>query len=89
MPALPQSSPANSPRPLCHFGVKHDVNPLGRCFLSCEGEGKHGFMYGNSCLTSPVAFSDKMAGFVGSGGADYAIYLDFSEAFDIVFLYPS
>ena len=88
MTSLPQSSPTNSPRPLCHVGVNHGVNPLGKYFSSRE-EGKHGFMYGKSCLTSLIAFSHKMTGFVGNRRAEYVIHLDFSKAFDIVFLYPS
>lgn len=90
MPSLPQSSPTNSCRPLCHFGVNHGVSLLGKYFPSLhEGEGKHEFMYGKSRLTSLIAFSDKMTGFVGNRGAEYVIYFDFSTAFGIVFLYPS
>lgn len=84
----PQFSPTSSPTPLCHFGVNHGVNPLGKYFSSSE-EGKHGFMYGKSCLSSLIVFSGKMPGFVGSRRAEYVIYLDCSNTSGIVSLYPS
>lgn len=51
-----------------------------------EKEKTHEFMYGKSCLTSLIAFSDKMTGFIVNKTVEYVIYLDFSKAFDTVLL---
>lgn len=64
------------------------MNPFGK-YSSHEGKSMHEFMYGKSCLTSLIAFSDKMTGFVGNRTVEYLIYLDFSKAFDAVVFYTS
>lgn len=47
------------------------------------GSTLHSFTKGKSCLTNPMATYDAMTGLV-DGGTAMAVYLDFSEAFDMV-----
>ncbi|KAK4828105.1 hypothetical protein QYF61_023467 [Mycteria americana] len=45
---------------------------------------QHGFRKGRSCLTNLISFYDKVTRLVDEGKAVDVVYLDFSEAFDMV-----
>jgi len=45
---------------------------------------QHGFIQGESCLTTLIAFYDGMTGWVDEGRAVDVVHLDFSKAFNIV-----
>lgn len=47
------------------------------------GSTLRSFTKGKSCLTNPMTFYDEMTSLVDEGTA-VAVYLDFSEAFDVV-----
>ena len=48
------------------------------------GSTLHSFTKGKSCLTNPMTFCDEITGLVDKGTA-VDVYLDFREAFDMVF----